>query len=119
MKLKNECVRDVLLDIEENLNLHQIISSVSINKRLKNYSHDDIYYTCRKLEEAGFLKVDYTLSGTANIIEMTYYGHQFLDNIRDSKVWSQTKSVLSKFESVSIDIISSTAFKVITSMLAI
>ena len=51
------------------------------------------------------------------ISSITYEGHQFLDNIRDDKVFAKTKAILSKFKSVSIEVISETASKVITNMI--
>lgn len=117
MKLIHECVRDVLLDAEENLSLFGSISSSDIQTRLSKYSHDDIYYTCLKLNEAGFIKTDFYLSGTAEIEEITYNGHLFLDNIRDDNVWKKTQNILSNFTSTSLGIVQNVAVQVISSII--
>jgi len=55
---------------------------------------------------------------SVRISSITYQGHQFLDNIRDDNVYTKTKSILSTFKSVSIEIFSETASKVITSLIS-
>ena len=117
MKLIHECVRDVLLDAEENLSLFNSISSSDIQTRLSKYSHDDIYYTCLKLNEAGFIKADFYLNGSAGIEEITYSGHLFLDNIRDNNVWKKTQNILSKFTSTSLSIVQNVATQVISNII--
>lgn len=120
MKLNQDCVRDLLLYLEENLTYENTISINDTN--LKNYSSIDLVYTADKLDEAGLincLKTSYKYEDCPVIIakSITYNGHQFLDNIRDDKVFAKTKSVLSSFKSVSIEIISETASKVITNLI--
>lgn len=48
---------------------------------------------------------------------LTYDGHKFLDNIRDDKVWKDTKTILSKFSSVSLSFVSSVASNVISQLI--
>ena len=50
MKLNYDCIRDVLLYLEENLELNNSIYSEHINL---NYSPEDIQYSVLKLEEIG------------------------------------------------------------------
>lgn len=114
MKLINDCVREVLLYTEDK---QEYDKPLYISNMKSKYSKDDINYTCEKLAEANFLNIQTDICGNIFILSITYNGHQFLDNIRDNKVWSTTKSILSKLESVSIDIISKTATNVILSML--
>lgn len=120
MVLNQDCIRDLLLYLEENLNY---ASPISINNiSLKHYPIDTIIYTADKLYEAGYLnciKRVYADDGNPVIIatSITYSGHQFLDNIRDAKIFTKTKSVLSTFKSISIEIFAETASKVITNMI--
>ena len=116
MKLVHDCVRDVMLYLEDNLEDTYFINSESIT--LKKYSSKDITYTLKKLAEAGFIEIDkVTFENNFNIKWMTYYGHQFLDNIRDSKVWKQTKSILSTFTSTSLGIVQNVASQVISNII--
>lgn len=119
MKLIRECVRDTMLYLEDNLKLNDFVSSDSIS--IPKYKQDDITYTISKLEEAGYINAvsrSYDDEIFYYINSITWNGHQFLDNIRDNKVWSKTKSILSKLESVSIEIISSTAAQVVTNIIS-
>ncbi|MFS8541588.1 MAG: DUF2513 domain-containing protein [Tissierellales bacterium] len=120
MKLNHECVRDLMLYIEENLEYGYLIKVNDV--KIKDYSQDEIIYAADKLLEAGYLDGQkiVTLSDKIpeiTITSITWNGHQFLDNIRDNKVWEHTKSILSKFSSVSINIISNVAAQVISNLI--
>lgn len=119
MKLNQNCIRDLLLYLEENLKLNDYLSISNIS--LKNYSSEELLYTADKLYEAGYLKCSRKVYDNTDLMifvsSITYTGHQFLDNIRDDKVFAKTKSILSGFKSVSIEIISETASKVITNLI--
>lgn len=118
MELKHECVRDVLLYLEEHQKLHQVINSNSI--KIREYTNDDIFYTVSKLTEAGYLNADIReFCSTIPIKEITYSGHMFLNNIRDDKVWKETTKTISGLKSVSLDIISQVAAAIILKMVGI
>ena len=108
MKLNQDCVRDLLLYLEENLILNDFLSIENIS--LKDYSTEELLYTADKLYEAGYIncskKIYDNVDSVIFVSSITYNGHQFLDNIRDEKVFAKTKSILSTFKSVSIEIIS-------------
>lgn len=116
MKLNHDCVRDLLLYLEENLNLNSVLSIENIS--LKDYSTEELLYTADKLYEAGYINCSRKIYDNADLVilvsSITYNGHQFLDNIRDDKIFNKTKSILSTLKSVSIEIVSETASKVIT-----
>ena len=119
MKLNQDCVRDLLLYLEENLILNDFLSIENIS--LKDYSTEELLYTADKLYEAGYINCSKKIYDNTDLIilisSITYTGHQFLDNIRDEKVFAKTKSILSGLKSVSIEIISETASKVITNII--
>lgn len=116
MKLIHECVRDVLLYLEENLDYNNFISASNIE--IKNYSTNDIKYTLKKLSEANYITIDREdMAGNFLVYNITYYGHQFLDNIRDTTVWNKTSKILSKFSSTSLNIIENISAQVITALI--
>lgn len=120
MKLNHDCVRDVLICIEENLHYGCYIDFSTVE--LKNYSSEDLLYTADKLLEAGFLNgepLNYINSSIPDIriTSITWEGHQFLDNIRDDGVWKDTKNVLSRFSSASLSMVGNIASQIITSMI--
>ena len=119
MKLNNDCVRDLLLYIEDKITINDsiAISQIEINK----YTSEELIYTAMKLKDAGYVKgnVYKYITGNADVCvnELTWDGHKFLDNIRDDGVWKTTKEKLSKFSSVSLSIIENVASQVITNLI--
>ncbi len=117
MKLKQDCIRDTLLFLEKNMSRTGFFSSHSI--QLDNFSTEDIDYTVEKLSEAGYLTLaSIYCDGHILIRCITYDGHQFLDNIRDDKVWAKTKLVLSKFSSTSMSFVQEVASQVISNIIS-
>lgn len=119
MKLNNECVRDLMLFIEENIGLNE---SLSINNvKIKKYSLEDLIYTSKKLHEAGYINAEIEEylddDHSVYIYSLTWSGHKFLDNIRDNNVWKTTKVIISKFSSVSLGIIENVSAQVITNLI--
>lgn len=119
MKLNHDCVRDLLLYIEENLEYSSIIEVDKIN--LKKYKLEEIAYATKKLKEAGYIHAKFTIDDIDNLYayvgDITWEGHKFLDTIRDNKVWSTTKKVASKVSSVSLSLISTIASQVLTNII--
>ncbi len=120
MILKHDCVRDTMLYLEENLTLDNIITTSAI--KINKYDIDDIIYTIKMLNDAGYINAKYC--GYDNkpiysISSLTWDGHQFLDNIRDNDIWKETKSKVSKITSVSLPIIQQVAAQLIALKLGI
>ncbi|MGL9971348.1 DUF2513 domain-containing protein [Enterococcus sp. DIV1420a] len=97
MKLNHDCVRQVLIDIEENMTAHDIITSNIFEefKSYKKFGEDQFSYTLAKLKEAGFITAfDTTADGAINVFltinSITWEGHKFLDTIQSDTVWNKT-----------------------------
>ena len=96
MKLNIECVRSVLIE-PETLPPHVYIYSDFIES-VRKHGDEEVNYCLAKLIEAQYVNGDYKRSGAGTILgcrvyDMTFSGHQFLDTIRDNKVWATLKSV--------------------------
>lgn len=124
MKLDHDLVRCVLLAIEESEDINGINENELLDylKKYGNYDNrNNIVYTVLKLKEAGFITggIQWANNSPAWITagNLTYDGHKFLDNIRDDKVWKDTKTILSKFSSVSLSFVSSVASNVISQLI--
>lgn len=123
MKLNQECIRDLLLVVEDTLELNSSMIALELTKlpKTKKYSNDDLAYTVQKLEEAKYLKISkqYFPDPLESLVieDITWEGHKFLDTIRDDAVWKQTKSIVSKFSSVSVSIVENVASKVLTNLI--
>src|SRR5690625_4178848 len=119
MKLNHECVRSILLELEnklslnDTLSLHQMKDFDTFNK----FGYETSVYTLTKLIEADFLNgsVPYGSNQIIDVLvgSITWEGHQFLDNIRDNTVWSKTKESVKALSSVSLSVLSNVATSVI------
>lgn len=117
MKLNHECIRKLMLLIEENLNYSVYIDTKDVE--IKGFTTEEIVYTADKLLEAGYITANRNayLGGDhipdIDIMSITWEGHKFLDSVRDNTVWKKTKEITSKFSSVSISMIEHIASNVI------
>lgn len=138
MKLNLDCIRQILLCVEDNTGLRKccffidsgleesqnIIGSDLIplpdyqTKLLKDFSNDEVIYHVGYCVEAELLSTNTSLGLYQTVItDLTPKGHDFLENIRDNKVWSGIKSVASKVGSKSLDSIIQIASNVITQLI--
>lgn len=120
MKLNHDCIRDLLLYLEENLNYND---KININNlELKSYDKETLMYTADRLIEAEYLNSSICWNCNEQHIiivkSLSFKGHQFLDNIRDDSVWNNTKSVLSKFKSTSINFIADVSSQIIANIIS-
>lgn len=125
MKLNIDCIRDVLLVVEDQP-FGGELKITSIFKQLSNYTEDELEYTCLKLYEAKYINaITMTTLGVSGpqifaIQDLTYAGHQFLDTIRSHKVLEETKSKITDIlGSASIEIISKVASSIATKLLGL
>lgn len=119
MKLNHDCVRDLLLLIEE----VQVGDYIDVSSyQLKNYSSEDLCYTADKLLEAGYINgkiypADNVIYWRFSVSSLTWTGHEFLDNIRDDGVWKDTKKVASKLTSVSLSMLEKISVTILTTLI--
>ena len=121
MKLNLDCMRDVMLFLEDTHYGERILTS-SLCNSISGYSDDDICYTCLKLCQAGFISgmvVDYNggFYYVKDICDITYEGHQFLANIHSDTVWNNVKEVASSIGAKSVPAITRIAANVITALI--
>lgn len=121
MKLDIDCVRDVLLEFED-----YPVDCYAIDdfpKTISKHGKDNVEYTFAKLKEAGYINADIKLFPDGQyehygIYDITFAGHQFLETIRDSKVWDQTKKIASNVGSRTFEVITQIASTIITNLVA-
>ena len=112
MTLKPDIVRDILLFLEKELcyedydsknpHIHNYYTEAQIATELVNvnqsYFADDVIYAVRQLYKAKYIessKKPFT-DARNNIIrleitDITWSGHEFLNNVRSKTVWEATK----------------------------
>lgn len=127
MKLNIDCIRDVLIFLEENLeinddleiksqNLHTICNALE-----GKYEKPEIAYTLLKLKEGGYIQAQKFMGNgiISNIIvsSITYEGHQFIESIRSETVFEEVKNRLGKIGVFALNIIQKVAIDYITSLI--
>ena len=102
MKRDLDLVRSILLEIENH-------DSALPNQdfRIEGYSPEEVTYNALLLHEAGYIKGIISKSQYGNSIypsQLTWKGHEFLDEARDKTVWKKAKEVANKSGSTSLSI---------------
>lgn len=120
MKLNYDCIRDVMLYLEENLELN---NTVHLENIVIDYSAEDINYSILKLEEIGYIKAhivnaDGIVAFTAIIFDITFYGHEFLNTVRPKTVWENTKEISTKIGVNTISSLTQIASQIVTQLIS-
>ena len=114
MKLNPDCVRDVLLAIE-NADFGEHISPATLHRSLPQYTEDEIEYTCLILSDGNFLQVmtiqlpGQEMPGVKSIIRLTFQGHEFIAKIRDPERWPKLKKAVSTVRDYSLSALNAIA----------
>lgn len=130
MKRDMDLIRMILMDIEgdENINGKFTISDADFGAK-DGSDRSAVQYHLRLLLDAGYLEGTDLSKADQNSLEnqpfkdihnkphgspilinrMTWDGHDFLDTVRDSKVWEKTKDALKGVGGVGIDTIKDVA----------
>lgn len=121
MKLNPDCVRDILLKIEEipDVKHHWDFTPKNIPEIFPTYSIEEIIYHLRQCELSGFL-LNPSHNGNFDyydVADLTPYGHEFLNNIRENNIWNGVKSVANKVGTTSLNALVQIASNVITQLI--
>ena len=127
MELNKECVRDVLIKCEQLLKMNDdgsmnTLNSNSLKEALPNYDISILKYTVLKLKEAELLnvsiiKADSSLVYKFVIFDITYQGHEFLEQIKNDNNWKKVKDIANNVGSFSIDVLKQIAISVIANQI--
>lgn len=118
MRLNNDCIRDVLLYIEDNTDYKKRF--INIDKLLTDLDYDEntLFYHISMISQANLVdKVVYADNKPISTSSLSWNGHQYLDNIRDDKVWSMVKDKTKNLASVSLNVLIPLASKLLENML--
>ncbi|MGG3737569.1 DUF2513 domain-containing protein [Aeribacillus pallidus] len=123
MRLNHDCVRDLLLELEDKLLLNDCfyLSQLRELDSFKKYGEETCIYALLKLAEAGFI-IENHLEADNGIYELsvssiTWHGHEFLDNIRDPKIWKKVKDAASNLASTSVTILAQLGWQAVMNYL--
>lgn len=121
MKLNPDCIRDILLTVEENTSYGKFMSYDTDTEygRLKPYSDEEVMYHVKQCELSSLItKVTYYMGGGCLIHDLSPKGHEFIANIRTDTNWNKTKEVAKKVGSYSLDTLTKIASEVIASVIS-
>lgn len=127
MRLDMDCVRNVLLALEKLTNvdenhLHQRITTEDVFTEVPNFDEKEIYHTLYTLYQANYIeadKIDFC-GGSDLIIEaITWPGYELLNNLRSEQIWKSVKQKIQPLGTVSINVLSQLATKVVSDFLGI
>ena len=119
MKMNIDCIRDVMLTIEDQLEFGEQWTIDTLHTLLPNYAEDELQYVCLKLHEGGYLNVlTINVLGCASplvarIHDLTFAGHEFLETIRPKTVFEKTKSIAKNLGTQSLSAITQIATSVL------
>lgn len=123
MKLNYDCIRSVLLFIEEKTGLDENLKVISVANNeifegISDFSKSDILNAIYCLSEANYIEADFAYTGNKEFVYcfvswLTWLGHELVEMIRDEIIWNDIKSVLTKINAQNIELIYKTARKII------
>lgn len=122
MKLNTDCMRDILLAVEQ-ANYEERLSFDTLHERIPKHSEEDLHYCLVKLDEAGLLEVTTVpvmrqhLPAIKSVHYLTMSGHEFLENIKSDNVWNKTKNIAKNVGSFSISTLKDISVSVISEII--
>jgi len=117
MKLNPDCIRDILLAIEEDCSFRSTFQFPGNNNRLSSYSEDEVLYHIKQCELSDLVyKVTWFIGGSCCVKDLAPSGHQFLADIRSENIWSKTKITAAKVGSSSLNTLVSIASSIVAGL---
>lgn len=120
MRLNYDCVRDILLYIEDNTDYEN--DYVSSDELLTNLSYDKntLFYHLDMISQAELVNdVFYAEDEPQEVSRLSWEGHQYLDNIRDNGIWKIVKEKTNCVGSLSLKLLIPLAESVIKQKLGL
>ncbi len=116
MKINPDCIRDLLIDIENTttFNKQYVMCNDTDSDLTDKYSYDVVLYHSRYCYEAKLL-TSYTPfdSGQYFIVaDLSPDGHAFLENIRNNTNWNKVKNALKSAGTYSLKLMIETAAQI-------
>ncbi|WP_300453849.1 DUF2513 domain-containing protein [Fusobacterium sp.] len=103
MKLNPDCIRDILIFVEQNTSHNTIIRVYSnSNDILPLYDKDEFFYHVEQCIMADFI-IGEVFSNSCKIKCLTPKGHTFLENIRQNTIWNKVKDHAKQVGSFSLE----------------
>lgn len=126
MKINIDCMRDVLIYVEDHLTVIlndeetaikcNSLDILNLSKALPNYKREDVWYSVKMLAECDYINTNgidtQRYFAMMTIDSITYTGHKFIESIRPQPIWNKTKSIISKVGVHTLNFVEDTAQKI-------
>ncbi len=126
MKLNPDCIRDILLAIEEITDIQKPFSFLPRTPQPKNtlseyitkYNKRELEYHLVQCNENGLLgEVEKSVLGTNTVKSLSPKGHDFRQSIRDNSGWNKIKELLFSSGKISLSTLFQIALDFLTEKL--
>jgi Hypothetical protein (DUF2513) len=91
MKRDMDLIRTILLKLEADSKLDGTQHRAVVNLGIADCTNEEVNYHAAMLVDAGYLVGNTKRMDVVLISKLTWQGHDFLDSIRDPKIWARTK----------------------------
>ena len=123
MRLNPDCVRDILLYIEENTDYSNYLEFPRNPKYLnipylKKYNPEEVLYHFSLSLDYGYIKTIRGSSASYFIDRLTPLGHEFIENIRKESNWNKTKIVAKELGISSLGALKEIAVNIVSAIIA-
>lgn len=121
MRLNPDCIRAILLTVEEKCDFTTAWEYQKDNldsQYLVPFTHEEIAYHIKQCSASSLINGVHYYDGGATILimDLTPVGHQFLADIRKDTTWNKTKEIAQTVGSESLDVLKQIASGVIATM---
>lgn len=107
MRINPDCIRVVMLTIENNLELGEIMQLFQLMDYplVQSFTEQDVEYSLHQLTKEKMIEceISYCIDGSYDytIEDITPLGHQFCDKLRDKSLWDSLKSTFNDVGTIS------------------
>lgn len=122
MHLNPDCIRDILLEVEDNTSFGKFFEynpdSINLDSKLAKYEPETVLYHMKQCELSYyFTEVHWYMDPSCLIIDLSPKAHQFLADVREDTNWNKTKEIAKSVGSNSLDALKEIATGVISSLI--
>lgn len=116
MKLNPDCIRDILLTVEDVTDFYTTFEYPNDNyEKLKTYSVEEVLYHLRQCDNHKLIsKYHFFMDGGVSVEDLSPEGHNFLSTVRSDTAWSKIKKSFFESGKHTLNNLISTAIKIVT-----
>jgi len=118
VRLNHELIRNLLLLFEEIKYESCMLVEDHLNSDfISKYSKDEVMYHVSQMSMADLIVADLRVEDSITVFDLTPRGHEFMENIRNDKMWNNTKKIASKIGSRSLTSLENIASQIVVQLI--